>query len=129
MIVDLLNVTDEPLTFDFQIAPNDIDLDTEGVQLAGNVEINGELRKNVAKTDVRGSVKAPLKIACTRCLTPVERELGIVFQVDFVGKDMFPESKETHLESSDLDTDVLDGNQLDLEQLAREQILLNLPEQ
>ena len=42
---------------------------------------------------------------------------------------MFPDSKETHLESSDLDTDVIDGNELDLAEVAREQIVLNLPEQ
>jgi len=42
---------------------------------------------------------------------------------------MFPESKETHLENSDLDTDVIEGNELDLTEIAREQILLNLPEQ
>src|SRR5690348_278706 len=121
MIVDLLSVTDEPLPFGFKIAANEIDLDTEGVQITGEVDVIGELRKNAVQTDVRGSIKAPIEIECTRCLTPVKRELDIVFDVEFVGRELFPESKETHLESSDLDTDVIEGNELDLTQVAREQ--------
>ncbi|HYJ90751.1 MAG TPA: DUF177 domain-containing protein [Pyrinomonadaceae bacterium] len=128
MIVDLLSVTDEPLPFNFRIAPDEIGLDTEGVQIVGDVEIIGELSRNVAKTDVVGSVKAALEIECTRCLTPVKQALDLAFRVDFVDREMFPDSKETHLESSDLDTDVIEGSELDLMQIAREQILLNLPE-
>jgi uncharacterized protein len=129
MIVDLLSLTDEPLTFGFTVGPVEIGLETEGVKIADDIEVKGELSKNAAKTDVRGKIRAPLEIDCTRCLTPVRRELDIVFDVDFVGKEMFPNSKETHLGSSDLDTDILEGNELDLSQVVREQILLNLPEQ
>lgn len=129
MKVDLLSVTDEPLPFRFRLQPGEIDLDTDGVRIAGEISVVGELSKSAAKTDVKGSITAPLEVDCTRCLAPVKRELDVVFQVDFVGKEMFPESKETHLESSDLDTDVIEGNELDLAEVAREQILLNLPEQ
>lgn len=129
MIVDLLSVTDEPLPFDFGIAPDEIDLETDGVRVTGEIRFKGELSKNAAKTDVKGTITAPLEIDCTRCLTPVRRTLEVAFQADFVGKELFPNSRETHLESSDLDTDVLEGNELDLSQMAREQILLNLPEQ
>lgn len=128
MIVDLLSVTDEPLPFDFNIAANEIDLETEGVRITGDVDVKGELKKNVAKTDVHGTITAPLEIDCTRCLTPVRQKLEIKFQADFVDKELFPQSKETHLENTDLDTDVLDGNELDLTLITREQILLNLPE-
>jgi uncharacterized protein len=128
MIVDLLSVTDEPLPFDFTIAANEIDLETEGVRIVGDIDVKGELRKNAAKTDVKGSIAVPLEIDCTRCLTPVSQKLELDFQADFVGKEMLPEGKETHLEGSDLDTDVLEGNELDLTEVAREQILLNLPE-
>ena len=129
MIVDLLSLTDEPLPFEFKIAPGEIDLDTEGTRIVGDIVVLGELSKSAAKTDVKGSIKAPLEVDCTRCLTPVRRDLDVAFEVDFVSKELFPESREMHLESSDLDTDVIDGNELDLSHLAREQILLNLPEQ
>jgi uncharacterized protein len=128
MIVDLLNVGSDPVPFDFRIRAGEIELDTAGVQIAGDIEVKGQLRKSEAKVDVEGTIRSPLEIECTRCLSPVERELDIAFDVDFVGKEMFPESKETHLESGDLDTDVIEGNELDLKQVAREQILLNLPE-
>lgn len=129
MKVDLLSVTEEPMPFNFRLQPGEIDLDTEGVRLAGEIRVAGELTRNAAKTGVRGSVYAPLEIDCIRCLAPVKRDLDLVFQIDFVDKEMFPDSKETHLESSDLDTDVIDGNELDLAEVAREQIVLNLPEQ
>jgi len=128
MIVDLLSLTDEPLAFDFKIASDAIDLETEGVRVIGDANVKGELSKNAAKTDVKGLIKAPLEVDCTRCLTSVRTQLEVTFDVDFVGKELFPDAKETHLGSSDLDTDVIEGNELDLAQVVREQILLNLPE-
>jgi len=129
MIVDLLSVTDEPVPFNFRISADKLDLETTGVRIVGDIDIVGDVRKNAAKTDVTGSIKAPLEIDCTRCLAPVKSEFDIAFQVDYVGKEMFPEGKETHLGSADLDTDVIEGSELDLSQVAREQIVLNLPEQ
>jgi uncharacterized protein len=128
MKVDLLSLTDEPRPFSFSIGKDDVDLETEGIKIVGDVEMVGEVSRNAAKTDVRGSVKAPLEINCTRCLTPVRRELDVVFQIDFVGREFLPESKEAHLESNDLDTDILEGDEIDLTEIAREQMLLNLPE-
>jgi len=128
MKVDLLSLTDESRPFSFSIEKDDIDLETEGIKVVGDIEMIGEVSRNAAKTDVRGSIKAPLEIDCTRCLTPVSRELDVVFQIDFVGRELLPESKETHLASNDLDTDLLEGDEIDLTEIAREQILLNLPE-
>jgi uncharacterized protein len=128
MKVDLLSLTDEPRPFSSNIAKNDIDLETAGIKVVGDVEMVGEVSRNAAKTDVRGSVKAPLEIDCTRCLTPVRRDLDVVFQIDFVDREFLPESKETHLERNDLDTDIIEGDEIDLVEIAREQILLNLPE-
>jgi len=128
MIVDLLSVTDDPLPFELELRADQIDLETEGISIAGVVKAVGEVTTNSAKTTVTGSIKAPVEVGCTRCLTDVKQDLDIVFQVDFVGKELFPESKEVHLESSELDTDLIEGNELDLTQVVREQILLNLPE-
>jgi uncharacterized protein len=128
MIVDLLDLTDESLPFDFSIKPDEIDLETEGVRIVGDIRVKGEVSNSAAKTDVKGSISAPLEVDCTRCLTPVKKDLDILFDVDFVGKELFPDSKEKHLESADLDTDILEGSELDLTAVAREQLLLNLPE-
>jgi uncharacterized protein len=129
MIVDLLNVGDRPLAFEFTMDQNEIDLESERAKVVGNVLVSGELKCSAAKTDVKGWIKAPLEIDCTRCLTPIEHRLDVAFDATFVGKEMFPEAKETHLEAADLDTDVIEGNELDLTQVVREQIMLSLPEQ
>ena len=128
MKVDLLSVTDDPLPFNFRIEPGDIDLETQGVRIVGAIVVAGKLSRNAAKTDVSGLINAPLEIGCTRCLTSIKQDLDVAFQVDFIGKDLFSDSKEAQLERSDLDTDVIEGNELDLTEVAREQILLNLPE-
>jgi uncharacterized protein len=128
MIVDLLSVTDVPVPFDFEVKPDEIDLETDGVRVIDQIHVVGEISRNVAKTDVHGSIKTPAEIECTRCLTPVKLDLDIGFQVDFVAREMLPEGKETQLEDADLDTDMIEGNLIDLTELAREQILLSLPE-
>ena len=128
MKVDLLSLTDEPLGFTLKIPETELDLEDEGYRVVGDVDLSGELRRNAAKTDLNGAIHADLEIACTRCLSPVRTRLDVDFHVDFVGRELFPDSKEAQLEGGDLDTDVIEGNELDLTEVAREQILLNLPE-
>ena len=48
MIVDLLNVGDRPIQFDFQIEPDKVDLDSETVRILSKVNVSGELRRNPA---------------------------------------------------------------------------------
>jgi uncharacterized protein len=129
MIVDLLSVGTIPIKFEFSVGPGEVDLESDRARIVGGVRVTGELSRNPARTEVFGSIRAPLEVDCTRCLAAVRCNLDIDFQVDFVGLEMFPESKETQLESGDMTADVLEGNKLDLTAVAREQILLNIPEQ
>jgi uncharacterized protein len=129
MIIDLLNVGDEPISFDLTVEPDDIDLGSDRARVVGNARVIGHLSHNEARTEVQGDIRVPIEIDCTRCLKPTRREIDTAFRATFVGKELFPQSRETHLESADLDTDVVEGNELDLAAVAREQILLNVPEQ
>src|SRR2546423_5393367 len=114
MIVDLLNVGPKAMPFDFKMSPDEVDLELEHVHIAGDVAVRGELNRNAGQTNVTGSIRAPIEVDCTRCLTPVKRELDIVFEVTFVPEAMFPDQREAYVESGDLDTDVVAGNELDL---------------
>lgn len=129
MIVDLVNLGSDPVPFDFTLPPEEVDVETEGVTLSGNVSVEGELRKRAAGIEVDGHVTATLEIACTRCLTPITTRLDFDFHAGFVSSDMFPADRETQVSGADLDTDVVESDELDLTKVVREQILLNLPVQ
>ena len=129
MLLDLVSLGASPKPFEFTLRPGDIDLETEGIDIATDITVRGEARKNAAGVEVAGSIKGTLNIDCTRCLKPVETPLDTAFDVSFIGPENAPEDKELQLQRADLSADVLEGDELDLRELTREQILLSLPEQ
>lgn len=129
MLLDLVSLGVSPKPFEFTIRPGDIDLETEGIDVASDIAVRGEARRNAAGVEVAGSINGKLNIDCTRCLKPVETPLDTAFDVSFIDQENTPEDKELQLQQADLSADVLQGDELDLTELAREQILLSLPEQ
>ena len=129
MLLDLVSLGASPKPFEFKLWPGDIDLETEGIDVASDITVRGEARKNAAGVEVEGTIKGSLKIDCTRCLKPVESPLDTAFDVSFISRENAPGDRELQLQQADLSADVLPGDELDLSELAREQILLSLPEQ
>ena len=129
MLLDLVSLGASPKPFEFTLRPADIDLETEGINVASDIAVRGEARKNAAGVEVAGSIKGKLNIDCTRCLKAIENPLDVAFDVSFISPENSPEDKELQLHQADLSADVLQGDELDLRELAREQILLSLPEQ
>jgi len=128
MIVDLANVSGSA-SYDFRITTADFELDTPGVALKSDVHVTCDIDRNIVETHVRGMIEADAEIDCTRCLQPVAEQLQIPFDVSFVAPEAFSDESEVELKESDLGVDVVEGEQIDLKELAREQILLSLPEQ
>ena len=129
MLLDLVSLGASPKPFEFTLRPSNIDLETEGINVVSDIAVRGEARKNAAGVEVAGSIKGTLNIDCTRCLKRIETPLDVAFDVSFIGQENAPEDKELQLQQADLSADVLQGDELDLSELAREQILLSLPEQ
>lgn len=129
MIVDLTNPENSILPFDFSIQPAELDLENEAVKLKSAVRVAGELKRGIVQTDVKGEISARVLLECTRCLTETEQDLSFPFEASFVGAEHFTEAKEAELKDADLNISLLDASEIDLTELAREQILLNLPEQ
>ena len=128
MIVDLASVSGSA-SYDFRVPAEEFDLDTLGVTLKGEVHVTSEIARHIIQTDVKGTIEAEAEIDCTRCLTPVSETLSIPFEVSFVAPEVFSSDSEVELKEGDLGVDVVDSEQIDLKELAREQILLSLPEQ
>ena len=127
--MDLVSFGASPKRFEFTLRPGDIDLETEGIELSSDIVVSGEARRNSAEVEVSGSIKGRLSVDCTRCLKPIETPLDTAFDVSFISEENAPADKELQLQQADLSADVLAGDALDLNELAREQILLSLPEQ
>jgi uncharacterized protein len=129
MMIDLTRPGKFPLEFDIQIPGDEIDLDTEGVKLAGDVREKGTVTRHIVETRVEGDINARIEVDCTRCLKPVETVLDIPFSVSYTAPENYTDEKETELHPGDLDLAVSEDDRIDLKEVAREQILLNLPEQ
>ena len=129
MIVDLIELGDSPLEFDFTIPPEEIDLDADEAVLKSPARVRGKLTKHIAHIDVKGEISAEIELECTRCLQEIDKKDEIPFEAAFVAPENYTQAKEAELQADDLDVSILEGNEIDLNELVREQILLNLPEQ
>jgi len=129
MIVDLITIRDAPKAFDFNIEPAQIDLDSETAKLSNMVRVQGKIKKKIAQTDVEGEISAEVEIECARCLQPIKKNLDFPFNAAFVVPEFYTREKEAEINLNDLEVSIYEGDQINLSELAREQILLNLPEQ
>ena len=129
MIVELADIEGTTRPFDFELAPDVLDLEDSDLKLKGDVHATGEIERTSAEVVVKGSITGDAEIECSRCLKPLERNLKIEFQANFVTPEHFSVDKENEVPVSDLDTDVLEGDRIEIKDIVREQILLNVPEQ
>ncbi len=129
MIVDLFSLQSSPHEFEFSPSLSEIDLESENARLKSEVQVRGKLTKRIAQTDVEGEISAVVETECTRCLQPVEKKMEFPFLVSFVAPENYTEAQESELKDEDLDISILEDDKIDLTELAREQILINLPEQ
>jgi DUF177 domain-containing protein len=129
MIVDLGVLEKSVLPFEFSIQRGEIDLEDETVKLESAVDVKGELKKGIVQTDVSGKISAKVLLECSRCLNEVKRNLEFPFEAAFVGPEYYSDAKEVGLNEADLNVSLIEDEKIDLVELAREQILLNLPEQ
>ena len=129
MIVDVTKIEGPVMPVSFLAEAGQIALDMPNYRIAGPVSVDGEIERHIVSIEVRGKIGGKVTIDCTRCVRPVEQPLSIDFDVEYLTEGRLGSDGEHEIGSADLETDELDGNTLDLTQLAREQILLNIPEQ
>lgn len=128
MIIDISKIDDE-FPFEFSPKVEDLDLQTANYRLPIAPIVTGSVTRHIGAVVVNGKIVGTAEIDCTRCLNPVAQPFSIDFDVEFLTEGQMGRDGEHELNFTDLDTDQLDSDQLDLNQVAREQILLNIPEQ
>jgi len=114
---------------DLEIPVEQIELDIENARLVAPVRLNCEVSRTGSQTDVTGKIATQIEVDCIRCLEPLSVPLKFDFDVRYIDALDFAVGSEHEISGEDLNADSLEGDKLDLVQVAREQLLLNLPEQ
>ena len=128
MIIDL-NSFERERRIDETIPEGAVDLDIENARVASDIELESEIAKSAASTVLKGRLSGVLEIDCDRCLEPQRRPIDIELDLEFVPERVFGADDDLELRSGDMKVDALPDEQVDTVEIAREQILLDIPQQ
>jgi uncharacterized protein len=135
MLITLLDLEREPVSFDLQLPPGAIDFAEEATQI-GDLAVKGQaelLREHRGPKEIildiraRAQWKGTFEVPCARCLDPVRHSLGGDFDLLFrpLGADAGPADRS--LAAPDTEIGYYQKEGLVLEDVLREQVLLSLP--
>lgn len=135
MLITLVDLEREPVSFDLRVPPGAIDYGGEAAQIDdlavhGNAELLREHRgpkEIVPDIRARAVWKGEFEVPCARCLEPVRHPLGGDFDLLFrpQGVDAGPADRALGTPETEIGYYQKDG--LVLEDVLREQVLLTLP--
>ena len=128
MIIDL-NSFERERRIDEALPAGSIDLELPNARVASDVTLQGELSKSAASTALKGKLSGMLEIGCDRCLEPQQRPIDIELDLEFVPERSFGAESNLELQAVDLKLDAVPDDSIDTAAIAREQILLDIPQQ
>lgn len=128
MTIDL-NSFERELKIDASLSAGEIDLGLDNAALTDEVRFEGSVRKDAAAAVLSGRFEGKVDIDCDRCLVPQAMPIDITVGREFVAEERMAANAENELSPDDLNVDLLQGDKLDLTEIAREEILLALPQQ
>jgi len=129
MIIDLASIRGDAKSVGVQLDSSDIDVAGESFTIESGIEVSGEMLRTSLGVEFRGKVSADVSIDCSRCLTPIRRHPYIPFRTVFVEAERAEMEANRELNEDQLDETTAEDGRADLAELAREQILLAIPEQ
>lgn len=104
----------------------------EGVNLVGELQIEGTAKRLNNEYFIEGKYSARIKTQCVRCLDEIVVDLG---ENEFYGKFLDKESYERYLETlaktAEMDKEdcfKAENNEIDITELVREEIILQMPQ-
>jgi uncharacterized protein len=135
MLITLLELEREPVSFDLHLPPGDVDFAEEATQI-GDLAVQGTaevLHEHRGPRDIIQDIRArahwqgTFEVPCARCLDPVRHPLGGDFDLIFrpLGADAGPADRS--LAAPDTEIGYYQEEGLVLEDVLREQVLLSLP--
>ena len=128
MIIDL-NSFERERRIDETIPAGEVDLDLANTRVVSDLTLQGNVVKSAASTALNGKLSGTLEIDCDRCLEPQRRPIDIQLDLEFVPERSFGADANLELQAGDLKIDAVPDDSIDTAEIAREQILLDMPQQ
>ncbi len=129
MLIEIASLTDEPLTVEYTISPQELDFRHETAELAGDVDFRStiQLLDEAGIIRCQGQCHALLDFQCSRCLDPYRQERNLEFNLLYAPQPKTPEhKKETELKQEDMDLGFYDGITFETNDIILEQLLLSI---
>src|SRR5208337_2932579 len=125
----------EPIDFDLELAPGEVDFSHEAEQhgplaASGHAEVLHEHRGPrdiVADIRLRGHFAGNFQVPCARCVEPVEIPLAADYDLIFRPAEADAEAPERSITAPETEIGYYQKDSLLLEDVLREQVLLSLP--
>ncbi len=128
MNVDL-NSFEREKAIDETLPIGSVDLDLAYARVESPVTIEGIAAKVAGVIALTGRLTGIVEIDCDRCLEPARRPVDIALDLEFVPNQQITAQANLELHLDDMKRDEIDGSEISLVDIAREQILLDLPQQ
>lgn len=106
-----------------------VDLELANARVVSAIRLDGKATKSAGVIALTGRLTGCVELDCDRCLEPVERPVDIELDLEFLPNQQLGDKANLELHSDDLKRDEIDGSEINLIDIAREQILLDLPQQ
>jgi uncharacterized protein len=124
-----LNSFEREKAVDATLAAGTIDVEVTNARVVSPIRFNATVYKKAVGIDIAGNITGTVEIDCDRCLESVEQPVDIELDLGFVPKQRLESEANVELHLDDMKVDAIEGSELDLVEIAREQILLDLPQQ
>ncbi|MBX3293636.1 MAG: DUF177 domain-containing protein [Acidobacteria bacterium] len=127
MKINLDHVSVQPRQIDESFGQEEVRLDDDA-KLVGEAVFSGTVRKEGVRVFVEGNVTADVELPCSRCLEATTFTINEDFVDVLVDAEYEPTDAELQVTDDGLDESLVVGGEVELAELARERILLELPE-
>ena len=124
-----VNSFDREKAIDETLSIEAIDLELDNARIMSPVRVMAKLVKTGGVLSITGTLFGTTEIDCDRCLEPVERPIDIELDLEFVPDEQLADAANLELHLVDMKRDAISGSEFNLADIAREQILLDLPQQ
>jgi DUF177 domain-containing protein len=127
MLLDLKGIARDQDRVERHWPPSAFEPVPEDFRIAGNVDLTFDVRRKGDEYRLSGELRAPLELACSRCLEPFSLSVDGPFDLHYLPQALNSGEDESEIAEDDLTTAFYREHAIDLGQLVREQCYLALP--
>ncbi|HAV42993.1 TPA: hypothetical protein DCX15_03135 [bacterium] len=131
LIVDLSDIKSlslgASLEIDVQGTPQELGLETEGVEFISPLRVQVNLLNERDVIDAKGKITTEIRLECNRCLNEFSRPFERGFHLEYHRGSPKVYEGEWELKSTDLEKIYYQGDAIDLRDGIRDEIFLGIP--